>query len=44
MSKIEILALRLLQPLHEFRQWLFGAFNEQMDMVGHQAVGIDHHG
>src|SRR5437016_9120202 len=42
MPFIKILAVGLLQPLHEFRQWLFGAFNEQMDMVGHQAVGVQH--
>ena len=25
-----------------FAKWVFGAFNEQMDMVGHQAVGVQH--
>ena len=32
----------MLQPLHEFGQRVCGAFNGQMDMVGHQAVGVQH--
>ena len=42
MSKIEILAVKLSEPLHEFRQWLFGAFNQQMDVIGHQEVRVQH--
>ena len=34
MPFIKILAVGLLQPLHEFRQWLFGTLNQQMDVVG----------
>jgi hypothetical protein len=42
MFKIEILAIGLLQPLHEFRQRAFGALNQQMDVIGHQTVGVQH--
>ena len=29
-----------MQPLHEFRQRVFGALNQQMDVIGHQTVGV----
>jgi hypothetical protein len=40
MSKIEILAVGLLQPLHEFVQTLRRALDQQMHVIGHQAVGV----
>jgi hypothetical protein len=33
------LAVGLLQPLHEFRQRVFGALNQQVDVIGHQTIG-----
>lgn len=31
---------RTVEPLHEIGQWLIGALDEQMDMVGHEAKGV----
>ena len=40
MFNIEILAVGLLQALHELRQRLLRALDQQMDVIGHQAVGV----
>ena len=40
-SQVKVLAVGLLQPLHELAQRVGGTFQEQMDMVGHQTVGVN---
>ena len=42
MFNIEILAVGLLQALHELRERLLRALDQQMDVIGHQAVGVQH--
>jgi hypothetical protein len=38
--QIELLAIRLLQALHELGQGVFGAFQQQVHMVRHEAVAV----
>ena len=38
---IKILSVALLQPLHEFPQGNPATFEQEVDMIGHQAVGIN---
>src|SRR5258706_12538042 len=38
---IVILGITLLEPLHEFSQGRLATFEQQMDMIGHQAVGVN---
>ena len=40
-AAVEILSVGLLQSLHELGERNATGFNQQMDVVGHQAVGID---
>jgi len=42
MLTVKILCIGLLQPLHEFRHRVFGTLNQQMDVIGHQTVGVQH--
>ena len=41
MFTIEILAVGLLQALHELGERLFRTLNQQMDVIGHQAISVD---
>ena len=43
MATIEKLRIGLLEALHEFREGDRRGFQEKMDMVGHQAVGVQCH-
>ena len=40
-AAVKILSVGLLQSLHELGERNATGFNQQMDVVGHQAVGID---
>ena len=40
-AQIEILAIGLLEALHEFAQRGTAAFHQQVDMVGHETIGVD---
>ena len=40
-AAVEILGVRLLQPLHEFAEGGRSALKEQVDVIRHQAVGVD---
>ena len=40
-AAIEILGIGLLQSLHEFAQRCRTRLDEQVDVIGHEAVGID---
>ena len=42
-APVEILGLGLLQSLHELGQRRAAGLDQQMDVVGHQAVGVDAH-
>ena len=42
-SAVVILGVALLEPLHEFAKGGAGALQEQMNVIGHQAVRIDGH-
>jgi len=41
MAAVEVLRVRLLQFLHEFGQRTAAGLKKQVDVVGHQAIGID---
>ena len=41
MPEVKVLTVGLLESLHEFGQGLIGTFYQQMDVIGHQAVGMD---
>jgi predicted trehalose synthase len=40
-AAVEILRVRLLQPLHKFAERLRAALKEQVHVIRHQAVGVD---
>jgi hypothetical protein len=40
-AAVEILRVRLLQPLHEFAEGSGAALQEQVHVIRHQAVGVD---
>ena len=40
-SQVEVLGIRLLEPLHEFGQRDRSGFKQQMRVVGHQTIGKD---
>jgi hypothetical protein len=41
MFNVEILAVGLLQALHELRKRHLRALDQEMDVIGHQAVGVE---
>ena len=40
-SQVKVLCIPLLKSLHELRQRLGGNLDEQMNVIGHQTVGIN---
>src|ERR1700758_5117428 len=41
-NTVKVLGIRLLQPLHEFRQRRSGTFQQQVNVIRHQTIRINH--
>jgi hypothetical protein len=42
MGPVEVACVGLLDSLHDLREWSLGRFEEEMHMIRHQDIGIEH--